>query len=68
VYLLVYLRQNLYFCVEKKSFYIMNPIQKPISSAKQSANADKPVRVSLSIVSDKERQDARIPTYAYILP
>lgn len=44
----------------------MKPIQKPgIGQDKPKASN---TRVHLSIVSDKERQDARISTYGYILP
>lgn len=44
----------------------MNPIQKPnIKSGKPALSVK---RVHLSVVSDKERQEARISTYAYILP
>lgn len=46
----------------------MKPGRKPSPKLTKSTSADKSARVSLSVVSDKERQAARIPTYAYILP
>lgn len=44
----------------------MKPIQKPNPTQDKPSSIDK--RVSLTVVSDKERQEARISTYAYILP
>lgn len=46
----------------------MKPSQKPNLKSDKSASVDKRICVNLSVVSDKERQSLRIPTYAYILP
>lgn len=44
----------------------MKPIQKPNPKPAKPATTAKQVR--LTVVSDKERQSARISGYAYILP
>lgn len=44
----------------------MKPIQKPCMKTDKATLPAK--RVHLSVVSEKERQSARISTYAYILP
>lgn len=45
----------------------MKPIQKP-KTAKLFPLKGGDNRVKLSVVSEKERQSARISTYSYILP
>lgn len=44
----------------------MKPIQKPKPKSDKHILSTK--RVQLYVVSDKERQDARISAYEYILP
>lgn len=44
----------------------MKPVQKPTTKPDKPTSAAKQIR--LSVVSDKERQSARISTYSYILP
>ena len=46
----------------------MKPIQKPNLPSKIASTKGNGIRVSLKVVSDKERKDARIPSYSYILP
>lgn len=47
----------------------MKPIQKKSGSTTfKATDVENSINVKLSVVTDKERQNARIPTYDYILP
>lgn len=48
----------------------MNPIDKPRAKSRTLSHSDKvqTSRVRITFVSDKEREQYRIPSYGYILP
>lgn len=48
----------------------MKPIDKPRAKSQANSNSDKPRtnRVRITFVSDKEREQYRIPSYEYLLP
>lgn len=46
----------------------MKPVQKPNLLTNKSVSKASNINVNLHVVSDKERQSARISTYAYLLP
>lgn len=48
----------------------MKPIDKPRVKTQRATASDKPRanRVHITFVSDKEREQYRIPSYGYILP
>lgn len=46
----------------------MKPVKKPNLSAKKPSSVGDGIKVSLHVVSEKERQGARISTYAYLMP
>lgn len=48
----------------------MKPIDKQRAKSQRDTNSDKPRinRIHITFVSDKEREQYRIPSYGYILP